>query len=299
MFVSGREVELDDERAMAIETIEDDFHLIALASENRPASDKAIEDEYLDEVRSSDIYVGIFGKEYSEGTEKEFSTARREGIPVLVFIKELSDSGLRESKLSQFIQDIKNPKSGITYDEYKQAVDLRIKLGQALAGLLSRKFKEARQQEQKEKGKPIVLEVEEAKEVIPSETQELLEAPPELGKAAFITFEFPDKIKRGTPTEVSATVQGKSDRGFLDLLLVDSEGNKKFYPDPKSWNSALDLGQVKLRDEQYASTWQFNFSEKRQPGSYKAIFAFYDDTSDLPARNRKVLAYKEKEFEVV
>lgn len=298
VFVSGKEEELDDERAIAIQTVENDFHLNAIASENRPASHRAIEDQYLDEVRSSDIYVGFFGKEYSEASEKEFSTARREGMPVLIFIKELRGNDSRNPKLSQFIQDIKHPKNGITYDEYEHVVDMNDKLAKALAGLLSETFREAKKLKEEKEGKPIGGEKEEVKTGISEKTAELLGAPNQLGQAAFITFDFPDKVKRGTSTHVSAKVQGTSDRGFLDLLIVDAEGKRKFYPDPKSWNSALDLGQLKLHNEPYASTWEFVFSEKRQSGRYKAIVALYDDTSDLPARNRKVVAYEEKEFEV-
>ena len=75
VFVSGKEGELTNERAMANDVIKD-IGLNPVGSEYRDASDRPIEIEYLEEVRSCNVYVGILGAVYSEPTIKEFEEAR-------------------------------------------------------------------------------------------------------------------------------------------------------------------------------------------------------------------------------
>lgn len=82
VFISSVQAEFAAERQILFEYLMTDALLGRFFEpfifENLPARDKSASDSYLDEVRQSDIYIGIFGKSYgyenSEGvspTEKE------------------------------------------------------------------------------------------------------------------------------------------------------------------------------------------------------------------------------------
>ena len=290
VFVSGKEGELDDERDIAIETIKVFFD--PLASEDRAASEQSITDEYLGEVNEADIYIGIFGKIYSEPSRREFDTARANNIPVLVFEKQLKDDK-RDKELEEFLGEVQNPLSGITADKYSDVVDFREKLKKALSILISRKFKKAREFEKQK-----VVEGRQIESAVAETKEEKQVHSFEAGNATFMTFRFPDRIKRGESADVFAEIKGSVKNGFLDLLIIDPDGSQKWYPDPRSWNSALDKGELQLRDAPYSSSWQFNISEKRKLGKYKAILVVLQDVPSSPTPSRQVVAEQQREFEV-
>lgn len=285
VFVSGKERELDDERASAKKTIEK-FGLEAEGSEVRPASANPVTSEYSDEARTSDVYVGIFWQKFSEPTKTEFDIARREDIPPLIFIKKLKDNEKREAELEEFLKRISDAQIGITYREYDNSVDLEEKLSQALSHLLSRKFRDAKECKKR------MEEMEKQKEL------ELVAVEPTA--PTVVAFTFPDMVKLGEVSNVSAKISGFSTNAFIDLQLVDPDGKIKYYPDPKSWDSVLDMGKLNLKqDEPYSNIWQFGISMKNKPGKYKARIELYEDIGDPSNKQRKLVAYKEKEFEVV
>lgn len=80
--------------------------------EDLPASDRRVDDVYLDEVDHCDIYVGLFGNEYgyedSEGvspTEREFNRATAKKKIRLIFIKETAKKK-RSPKILKLIRKI-------------------------------------------------------------------------------------------------------------------------------------------------------------------------------------------------
>lgn len=60
IFVSGKQGELDNERAIIIELVEK-LGIEPVSSERRAASSMSMKERYVTEVLDSDIYVGIFG----------------------------------------------------------------------------------------------------------------------------------------------------------------------------------------------------------------------------------------------
>lgn len=70
--------------------------------ENRGAETTNIVEASVKAVRDSDIYVGIFGKEYSETVIKEYKEAVRCRKPCLTYVKKVEK---REEKLSKFIYE--------------------------------------------------------------------------------------------------------------------------------------------------------------------------------------------------
>jgi uncharacterized protein DUF4062 len=74
VFISGRESEMRNERLIIARLIES-HGFRAVASETRPASDKSVRDEYLREVASSNIYIGLFSLLDSEASRAEYAVA--------------------------------------------------------------------------------------------------------------------------------------------------------------------------------------------------------------------------------
>lgn len=90
----------------------------------------------LEGVRSSDIYVGIYGERYgyvapSSGlgaTEEEFQEARRRGMPILCFEK----MGPKEFAQADFLQKVKAYETGYSFAFFDSADELKMLIVQAL-----------------------------------------------------------------------------------------------------------------------------------------------------------------------
>lgn len=98
IFVSGVQRELKSERRAVKDFIsrnpllKEYFNVFLF--EDLPAKSKSAQKAYLDEVRKSDIYLGIFGDEYGKigkdnlsATEKEFREAHQRNKTILIYVK--------------------------------------------------------------------------------------------------------------------------------------------------------------------------------------------------------------------
>ena len=113
IFISSVQRELVQERAALRAYLRGDplmrrFFDVFLF-EDVPALDRRPDDLYLDEVKQSDVYVGLFGNDYgsedTEGispTEREFDQATASGIHRLIFVKGINDD--RHPKMQALIQ---------------------------------------------------------------------------------------------------------------------------------------------------------------------------------------------------
>ena len=112
IFISSVQGEFAEERAALRDYIQDDplmrrfFDVFVF--EDVPASDQRPEQLYLDEVERSDIYVGLFGRDYGsedgEGvspTEREFDHATAAGVHRLIFLKAVA--GKRHPKMQALV----------------------------------------------------------------------------------------------------------------------------------------------------------------------------------------------------
>jgi predicted HTH transcriptional regulator len=114
IFISSVQKEFKDER----KTLKDYIHGDALLSrffeiflfEDLPASDRHPNQAYLDGVKKSDIYFGLFGNEYgvidkkgASPTHKEFLLAKQLGKPRFIFVKGNHDSS-RNPKMEGLIR---------------------------------------------------------------------------------------------------------------------------------------------------------------------------------------------------
>lgn len=111
IFISSVQKEFSKERKMLYEYITTDALLGRFFDpfifENLPAKDQKSDSAYLTQVKQSEIYLGIFGKEYGASdkkgvspTEKEFNLACKENKTRLIFISNHKSTERNPEELS-------------------------------------------------------------------------------------------------------------------------------------------------------------------------------------------------------
>jgi len=130
IFVSGVQKELKAERRAIKKYILDDAlfseYFDVFLFEDAPAKSKSAEKSYLDEVRKSDIYIGILGNQYGGAgktkispTEAEFKEAKSKNKTILIYIKgESSVDKNRDSGVQKLIKEIRDSKRGFSYRRF-------------------------------------------------------------------------------------------------------------------------------------------------------------------------------------
>ena len=135
VFISSVQSEFSGERQMLYDYLITDALLGRFFEpfifENLPASDKNSAVAYLEQVRQSEIYLGIFGKEYGfenkagiSPTELEFDFASAEHKTRLIFISrvEASERHPKENSLIKKAEDVVVRKKFTSPSELKTAV---------------------------------------------------------------------------------------------------------------------------------------------------------------------------------
>lgn len=139
VFISSKQRELDDERQIAREVVES-FDFEAIMSELREASPSSAHSIYLQEVRESDIYLGIFAKKHSKPTEAEYREATKSNVPCLIFVRKLKENERRDKALKQLLEEIRNPNKGRWTNDFEHVIELREKMRTSLLRLLTSRF---------------------------------------------------------------------------------------------------------------------------------------------------------------
>ena len=114
IFISSVQKEFKDERRALKEYILGDALLSRFFEvflfEDLPASDRHPNQAYLDGVKKSNIYLGLFGDDYGvvdkngmSPTNQEFLLAQQLGLPRLIFVKGNDDSG-RDPKMQNLMK---------------------------------------------------------------------------------------------------------------------------------------------------------------------------------------------------
>jgi len=137
IFVSSTVTELKDARAIAREAI-NDFQFSPLMCEDWGAATESSRKTYLKKIKNSDIYIGIFWKNYSEPTVEEYKEAIKLGKEILLYVKK-EENKLRNNNLRQFLIEVKNFDSGHIYYEYDTVVDLKAKIKDNISRIVSKK----------------------------------------------------------------------------------------------------------------------------------------------------------------
>ncbi len=137
IFVSSTVEELKDARAIAKEAI-NHFQFSPLMCEDWGAATESSRKTYLKEIQNSDVYIGIFWKNYSEPTVEEYREAIRLGKEILLYVKK-EENELRNNNLKEFLTNIKNLDSGHIYYEYDTVVDLKARIKDNISRIVSKK----------------------------------------------------------------------------------------------------------------------------------------------------------------
>ncbi len=114
IFISSVQREFAQEREALREFLRNDLLMRRFFDvflfEDVPALDRRPDALYLDEVKQSDLYVGLFGNDYGSEdkdgispTEREFDQATASGIHRLIFVKG-TDNSIRKPKMLALIQ---------------------------------------------------------------------------------------------------------------------------------------------------------------------------------------------------
>jgi len=136
IFISSVQKELKLERRTIKKFILDDALLSEYFNvflfENAPARSKSSEKAYLEEVKKSDIYIGILGDKYGRTgkaklspTEAEFKEAKKKHKTILIYIK--GDGGRdkeREEGVKNLIKEIRHSKRGFSYKRFGDTPEL-------------------------------------------------------------------------------------------------------------------------------------------------------------------------------
>lgn len=151
IFVSGAQKELKKERRAVKEFIRKDALLSeyfdVFLFEDSPAKSKSAEIAYIEEVRKSDIYIGILGQQYGGSgkekmspTEAEFREAKAKHKEILIYIKGQNTADkLRDGGMQEFIKEIKNPKAGYSYRRFDASMELTNLVYESLISFLKEK----------------------------------------------------------------------------------------------------------------------------------------------------------------
>jgi hypothetical protein len=124
VFISSKEGELENERLMVKREIES-LLLNSVSSEVSSATFQSMKETNEKEVRSSNIYIGIFGRTYSPATIKEYRFARSSMIKPFIFKKYLKESEPRDIQLIGFLKEVEDPEQGIVTEYFLDIFDLK------------------------------------------------------------------------------------------------------------------------------------------------------------------------------
>jgi hypothetical protein len=107
IFISSKQVEFETERAVLADKIRSIPFLEPVLAEEWPPQHSTPEDLFLDQVRNSPIYIGLFHCIYSKPTEMEYRAAVENPYrEILIYLKH-SPNSAREPALHDLISEFK------------------------------------------------------------------------------------------------------------------------------------------------------------------------------------------------
>jgi predicted HTH transcriptional regulator len=146
IFVSGVQKELKEERfavkSLIAENVLLNEYFRVFLFEESPAKSRSAKTAYLDEVRKSDIYLGILGNEYGtmnkdnlSATELEFREAKKKDKEMLIFIKS-KDTARRDGRVRKLINEIRDSEEGYVYKRFKTIPEFKNSVYESLIDFL-------------------------------------------------------------------------------------------------------------------------------------------------------------------
>ena len=151
VFVSSVQKELENERLAVTELVSSDpfldKHLKAILFEQLPASANSAEQEYLDALGSSEIYLGIIGFKYGtkgpdglSAMEREYREALRQNIPTYFFVKgDNTQDENRDDEMKALFNEIRDVQNGHVYKRFSHYQTLKSAVREVLVTVLESK----------------------------------------------------------------------------------------------------------------------------------------------------------------
>lgn len=129
IFISSKMQELADERKLLhglMPTLDTDLVKLRawVFEDDAPASSVSIRQMYLNALRSSALYIGLYWNEYGEWTVDEFQRATEWGIDRHIYVKNVN-THQRDARLQQFLDRQSDVISGITPKWFTTLDELR------------------------------------------------------------------------------------------------------------------------------------------------------------------------------
>ena len=125
VFVSSKMSELAPERLLvkaALDELEVDAWVFEKDAGARPGS---IEETFLEEVETADLYLGIFWRGYGPYTREEYDHALKLGKDRLIYEKRADIESKREPALQAFLDEAGGVETGVTPRWFGSAEELR------------------------------------------------------------------------------------------------------------------------------------------------------------------------------
>ena len=279
VFVSS-DGSLADEREAAREAIES-VGLIPVMYEDWGAIDKPMERAYLEQVRASDIYIGLFQRKYSKPTEDEFREAGNIRIPRFIYLRQ----GKRkpEKNLAEFVRQISNPQEGLIYKPYTSLRELREWIRNNLIDFLCENAKE---------GLNRALLAADSDKVISREI-------PLAQVREFESDVSPGVIKAGERLKIRIRFSGSLTNGLATAQIVHKSSRFAFWtPNGDTWNPYLDLGLVNGPMEGRVFEWVIEIPPWILPGKIGVSPGIWEDPLGRPAKDRRVVSLGSHEVTV-
>lgn len=145
VFVSSRMTELATERMVVKEVIRE-MGLVPILFEDLNPKARPSEEVYLDGVRRSQIYLGLFRCEYASydgpemsATEQEYREATRLNLPRLILVKPCPREE-RDPRLTRLLAEVGDGRRGVVYKAIKDLGKLRETVRDAVAETVSENY---------------------------------------------------------------------------------------------------------------------------------------------------------------
>jgi tetratricopeptide (TPR) repeat protein len=143
VFVSSKMKELAEERQIikhALDELEVNAFVFEADAGARPGS---IRSTYLDELESSDLYVGLFWNGYGEWTQDEFNQARKMRKDCLLYEKR-TEIDERDPRLQAFLDIHNKVQPGLTIRWFEQPDQLAEFVKEDVADVLAKGYRRSR-----------------------------------------------------------------------------------------------------------------------------------------------------------
>jgi DNA polymerase III delta prime subunit len=158
IFVSSRMQELAPER-VAIRAALDQLNLDGWIFEmDAGARPQGIQRTYRQEINDSDLYIGVFWREFGAYTMDEFNYAKEKDKDCLVYEKRKDIDGKRDPNLQEFLDQIGKVETGITVRWFNTLDELREGVKQDVARWQAHKIRELREFNVRYKSVPVAID---------------------------------------------------------------------------------------------------------------------------------------------